>query len=464
MKRAFLALIILLVFVRQGHAQSRMHFYFNKPVDTSVSTGVNAISTGSSMADTIIEYINKAQSTLDIEQYEYVQGSYSNIATAVNNAYARGVIVRWIYDSSISNSGVAMRNVNIHALARVSTNGIMHNKVVIIDANASDPAKAYVLTGSADWNTSMFSTDYNNLVAIQDQQLAIAYTAEFNMMWGSTGAVPNLANSKFGSSKTDLGAHSFTIDGHIVELYFSPSDNTSNHIQTAISSANTDLYFGMYTFTDNTDATMIVSRKNAGVYVAGIDDQFSDQYSPYTTFTNGLGSNFRSYHGAGIYHNKYMIVDPSDKCSDPQVLTGSHNWTSSANSVNDENTLIIHSDTVANLYYQSFYADFMGIGGTIVAQHGCSNEVAITQINNDNVAVYPNPSTGSFNFSYNLPVSGVTSLTVTDATGRIVAIADKHVVDNAGTHSVSIDVPSPGLYFWVFSFRGYTTTGKLVKL
>ncbi len=46
------------------------------------------------------------------------------------------------------------------------------------------------------------------------------------------------------------------------------------------------MYFGMYTFTDNADATLLVSRHSAGVYVAGIEDQFSSTYTPHTTLTS----------------------------------------------------------------------------------------------------------------------------------------------------------------------------------
>ncbi len=467
MKRMFLAAFAILAFVQQGHTQSRMHFYFNFPVNNSVSTGVNAMYVGNSMADTIVAYINKAQSTMDITQFEYIQSSsYANIATAINNAYNRGVTVRYIYDGSATNTGMNALNSNIHTLASPTTSGygIMHNKFIIIDANATNPANAYVLSGSPDWSTTMFSSDYNNLVAIQDKPLALAYTAEFNMMWGGTGATPNTANTKFGPNKTDLGMHSFTIDGHLVELYFSPSDNTDSHIQSTIATANTDLYFGMYTFTSGTDASLIVGRKNAGVYVAGIDDSYSNSYSPHTTFVNGLGSNFKVYTGSGIYHNKYMIVDPSDKCSDPMVLTGSHNWTTAANTMNDENTLIIHSDTVANLYYQAFYADFTGLGGTLTSQKGCPNAVAAVQLSDNNVMAYPNPSAGNFTISYDMQLSSQVSLYVTDAIGRVVAGSQEPVVKNEGTHEVTIDVPAPGIYFWVFRSGTYTRSGKLVKL
>ena len=40
------------------------------------------------------------------------------------------------------------------------------------------------------------------------------------------------------------------------------------------------------------------------------------------------------------------------------VVTGSHNWSASAENVNDENTVIVHDERIANLFYQEFYARY----------------------------------------------------------------------------------------------------------
>src|SRR5262249_7595712 len=157
---------------------------------------------------------------------------------------------------SQSNTGLALLNAGIPTLASPTTSsfGIMHNKFVIIDAKSSNPNDQFVSTGSEDWGVTQFNKCTNNILFIQDSALAHAYLDEFNMMWGDTGIVANAALSKFGPNKTDLGAHIFHIGGKTVELYFSPSDHTDSHIQSTINSANTDLYFGMYTFTEVTDA------------------------------------------------------------------------------------------------------------------------------------------------------------------------------------------------------------------
>jgi len=459
-------LIFLLTICINANAGNKILYYFNHPVDNSVSTGMNAVYLNSCMADTLVAYINRSKFTIDIAQYDYNQGSYANIATAINSAYTRGVQIRWIYDGSSSNTGLSLLNSAIHTLGSPTSSSynIMHNKFVLIDANSSNPNDAIVFTGSFDWSTQQFNTDHNNCVIIQDSALAHAYTDEFNLMWGGTGNTPNSSLSKFGPYKTDLGKHSFIIDGKHVELYFSPLDGTNTHIQSAISSANTDLYFGMYTFTDNTDANLIVSRYTSGVYVAGIDDSYSNSYSPYSTFTSGLGVHFKVYTGTGLYHNKFLIVDPSDTCSDPLVLTGSHNWTTSANTKNDENTLIIHDDTAANIYYQSFRADFTSIGGTLATIHGCgsSNYIPMYNTIENSTSIYPNPTNGKFTISYTLPSFNKGSVEIYNVLGQVVASLVKNENQQTGNYAYNFTIDKTGIYFAQFTIGTEHYIKKLI--
>ena len=460
---------------------NKFTYYFSQPVDTSVRTGTPAVYLHSCLADTLIAYFNRAKYNIDIAQYEYTQGVYSNLATAINAAYTRGVKIRWIYDGAATNTGMTALNAGIHTLGSPTTSAynIMHNKFVIIDGKSTNPNDALVWTGSADWTTDQFNKDFNNIVIVQDSALAHAYLAEFNMMWGDTGIAPNTTVSKFGPYKTDLGHHSFSIGGKTVELYFSPSDGTNSHIQNTINTANTDMYFGMYTFSDNTDASLIVSRQTAGVYVAGIDDSYSNSYTPYTTFTSGLGSMFKVYTGTGlypyIYHNKYLIVDPSNTCSDPLVLTGSHNWTATADTKNDENILIIHDASAANIYYQAFHKDFITMGGTlshVSATSGCGttylkegeNGVSDVANENDNFSVYPNPSTGSFTIAYGLATRGFVSVSITDFMGKTNYLPVTNEYKDAGNYSFQFDPAIPGIYIIKMQIGDKVYIGKMVKI
>ncbi|MEI8204903.1 MAG: phospholipase D-like domain-containing protein [Bacteroidota bacterium] len=390
--------VFLFSFLSWGQTP-KIKAYFTRPVNTSVSSGINAIYLNSLVDDTLIAYINRAKYTLDIAVYSFNEASgISSISAAVNSAYARGVAVRWIYDGSSSNPSLPLLDTNIKKLASPTSAdyGIMHNKFMVIDANSADTTEPTVWTGSTNWTAAQIMTDANNVLIIQDKEVALAYTTEFNEMWGGTDLTPNLTNSKFGPYKTDNTQHSFMVGGIPVELYFSPTDGANAKLQQSIESANVDMYFGIYSFTVAADADLISSDIQNGVYVAGIMDPTSSSYPPYASLTPVMGANLIKDNITGLYHNKMLIVDPSAPNSDPLVFTGSFNWSASAETKNDENAVIVHNATIANVYYQSFYQNFIDEGGTLAVQSGIASEAKPSSI-----MLYPNPCNAFVNIKTN---------------------------------------------------------------
>ncbi len=456
--------------VSASASSGKIIIYFNNPVNNTVSTGVNAIYLSNCVADTIIAYINRARYSIDIAMYNYVQTSgFANMATAINSAYSRGVRIRWIYDGTASNTGLSLLNPAIPRVVSPTTSAynIMHNKFVIIDANSSNPNDAIVSAGSTNWTEQQLNDDPNNILFIQDSALAHTYTSEFNMMWGDTGMVPNTTLSKFGPYKTDLGRHIFNIAGKTIELYFSPSDGTNDRIMSTINSATTDLYFGVYTFTLANDANAIIGRDTMGVYTAGIVDGNSISSAAYPILTSGLGSSLKTYSGSYIYHNKLAIIDQSNTCSDPIVLNGSHNWTNAANTQNDENTLIIHDDTIANIFYQAFYADFLALGGSLTAIPPCipaTTNLAHAEQPNDIFDIYPNPTGGEINFRYYLTKDEPVQLAVYDLLGRNINEVVKTDQQKAGSYIYTVTLPTQGVYIARLSIGNNILTQKVIKL
>lgn len=456
--------IITLLFVigflniQAGTLSSHIKIFFTRPVDTTVSSGTPAKFVNQGIDDTLINYINRAKHTLDIAVYDYKQSAgISNIATAINNAYTRGVQVRWIYEPSISNAGLSQLNSAIPTTYnRAAGNfGIMHNKFMIIDANSSTPSDAYVWTGSCNWDEEQIDSDFNNIIIIQDQPLAQAYLGQFNQMWGSTGALPDTVNAKFSTHKTNLGQHSFTVDGIPISLYFSPSDNTNDHLLSMISSANSQMFFGQYAFTISDNADSIVKKINAGVYTAGIMDDFATNYTAYSTLSPVMGNMLRVYnHGSSIYHNKFFLVDACDLSSDPTLETGSHNWSQTADTKNDENALIIHDATVANIYYQAFVKDFAVLGGTLATcnlSSGINENTADAAFN-----LYPNPTHKEFVLATNSIDNSTFSLQ--NALGQTILSQN---IASVETH-INISHFAPGIYFVQLKQGDKTTVKQLV--
>jgi hypothetical protein len=112
--------------------------------------------------------------------------------------------------------------------------------------------------------------------------------------------------------------------------------------------------------------------------------------------------------GAGIMHHKFMVVDEGTTNS-PTLLVGSHNWSSSANNKNDENTLIFHDNQeLANIYYQAFKSRF-----------DLNKNVGFAEVNFANsISCYPNPSNGQFTVEMNIEKATELTVNVFDLSGR----------------------------------------------
>lgn len=427
-------------FATASNSTGDIKVYFNESVDHSYSTGTNAIRLDNLIDDTLIAYIDRAKYTLDIAIYSFDNNNISNIATALNNAYNRGVDIRIVYEGGNTNAGLNPLNAAIPRLASPTSSayGIMHNKFMIMDANSSDPNDPIVWTGGTNWTDNQINTDANTVIIFQDQTLARTYEVEFEEMWGDTGMVPDQAASRFGPYKIDNTPHEFVIGGKRVEQYFSPSDNVNSVILDKIGSANSELCIETMLITRSDLAYAITNASSAGVMVHVLVDEQSNT-TVWPTLQSGLPSGHLVDHSpAGIMHNKTMIVDPNNTASDPLVLTGSHNWSNSADQRNDENTVVVHDPVIANIFYQEFVPRYTSSGGVLSVNDGAFNVI---------YNVYPNPSSGRFFMSYTLDNANELTVHVLDITGKV--ILEKQVQGNAGKNEVELNAGdlSAGVYF-----------------
>ena len=342
-------------FITQSVSTGSIKTYFTRPVDTTVATGAKAIQIYRAVDDTCIAYINRAKQTVDIAIYNFNVEGISSIANALNAAYARGVRVRIVTDGGTNNSAIPTLVAGIGKIGRMVIPGIMHNKFMVIDGQSTNPNDPIVWTGSCNWTDQNVNTDANNVLFIQDASLAKVYTIEFNEMFGSTTAMPNAANAKFGPAKSDNTPHELVIGGKRVEVFFSPSDGVNQQIVNHIATANNDLEVGTMLITRTLISNAIIERKNAGVTSkVVISNRATSDATVVANLQAALGSNFKEYHEQGLLHSKVMIVDQSGLASDPFVWTGSHNWSDAANVSNDENSIVIHDAAISNLYFQEF--------------------------------------------------------------------------------------------------------------
>ncbi|MEL6637733.1 MAG: phospholipase D-like domain-containing protein [Bacteroidota bacterium] len=332
--------------------------YFNHEVDHSVATGPLAVSTDA-IIDTIISYLDRAQQTLDITMYEVEN---ERIINAIVAAADRGVTVRYLSDNEGNNEVLSTLSDNNIPVLEGNETGLMHDKFILIDrASVND---SWVMTGSMNHTEANLGWDFNNVICIQDQALANAYFLEFNEMWGGSDDQPDLQNAKFSNQKSDNTPHRFLIGGRPTELYFSPTDGTAAQIKRVLDGAQNELAFAVLVFTENSLGSAVLDAYDRGLEVSGIIDYVEFNGSefvflqnndvPVVDYQNADGSQWPD---GPTLHHKYAIVDYATP-EEAVLITGSHNWTASANSIHDENTLIIRDATLANLYYQEFSARY----------------------------------------------------------------------------------------------------------
>jgi phosphatidylserine/phosphatidylglycerophosphate/cardiolipin synthase-like enzyme len=402
--------------------------YFTRQVDNSYATIENAISLGTLTNDTIAAYILRAQQAVDIAIYNFTDDA--TIANAINNRYNAGVQVRIVSDGSTAQLGLSLLNPNIPVVERINTSGtgIMHNKFIVVDPDSA--ANSWVFTGSTNWTDNNMSTDFNNIIIFQDQSIARGYRLEFEEMWGGSGAQPGNPNGVFGASKTNNTPLQYVMGPNDikVESYFSPTDNTNGAIIKTMQTTDTNLDYAILAFTRADIADAIIAEDDLFlVLVRGMMEQTSDPASEFA-YLQAAGQDIRSHEGIQYdLHHKYCIVDHSTLDSDPTVLTGSHNWSSAAQTTNDENTVVVHDARVANLYLQEFMATWSLVG--------------VEDETNNDMSVYPNPA--SYNLWVGVPVqSGKSILNIYSAQGQLVHTENL----NAGMNQVSLPSLAVGTY------------------
>ncbi|MBE0650036.1 MAG: T9SS type A sorting domain-containing protein [Bacteroidales bacterium] len=441
-------------FATISNSTGNIKVYFNTPVDNSYSTGVDAIYLHNTVDDTLINYINRAKYTIDMAIYNLNNDGISNISQALIDAANRGVRVRVVGDGTTANLGFnAFTGTNVHYIKRpTSISGIMHNKFVIFDAESSNPDDPIVWTGSTNFTEAQIDQDANNVIIVQDQSLAKTYQIEFEEMWGSTGDTPDASNAKFGPQKIDNTPHEFMINGQRVECYFSPTDGVNSQIVSHIKTANHDLNIATMLLTRDDVAAQIdtASMDGAGVNML-TDQESSNSTSVNTTLSAALGSHYVFYTGAGIMHNKYMIIDEGDASSDPMIWTGSHNWSDAANNKNDENTLVVHEATIANLYYQNFMQLYLTSGGVTAVRNFDENPV-------QGMNVFPNPvQQGNVNVSCFISQGeNVGTIQLVDMTGRMVFNRTLQLTNGENKLSYNFPVSYRGTYVMRLITRKHT--------
>lgn len=287
-----------------------------------------------SIEQKLIDKINSARTSIHIVSFEF---NLTPVAEALIAAHQRGVDVRWVTDDEnglgadsepdagqfalLSQAGIEVRSDDRSAL--------MHDKFWIFDGET-------VWTGSTNITVSGIFKQNNNVIVVHSVEVASMYEREFQEMW----------DGQFGPrSPSTVDQQSTVVEGTPIHVLFSSEDGVVDRIIAFVQGAKTSIRFLAFSFTDYPLADAMRQRFSAGVDVSGVFEKVgSDTESAELRTLFCARIPVRQDGNGSFMHDKLIIIDGHI------VITGSLNFSSSADEANDENVIILDNAEIATLY------------------------------------------------------------------------------------------------------------------
>lgn len=273
-----------------------------------------------------------AQRSVDIAAYNLDLWS---VRDALFEASSSGAIVRVVVESANLDQPEIqdLLNGGIEVVADTS-DALMHHKFVVVD-------DWDVWTGSMNFTLNGAYRHDNNLLHLQSSKLAQNYRREFEEMF---------VEGRFGRlSRRDTPFPTFRIEGADVEVYFSPDDGALSGLLDALGQAEQQVLVMAFTLTTDEITELLIEHMAHGIDVRVVldADQVRNTGNDYEWLLES-GVDVRTDRNPYNMHHKVMLIDGE------VVVTGSYNFTRSAEERNDENLIIIKDDNLASSYLVEF--------------------------------------------------------------------------------------------------------------
>jgi len=191
------------------------------------------------------------------------------------------------------------------------------------------------------------------MLRFASRQIAADYTNEFEQLF----------EGRFGTAKSSATPYPHVRVGQAtVEVYFAPEDGVAKYVLQRLQAAKRSIHFMSFSYTSSAIADAMVGQDKAGLQVRGV---FESQNA------GGTGSAFGRLRQGGvdvledgncyILHHKVIVID------EHTVITGSYNFTNSAERDNDENLVIVNDPNLARAYLD----EFQRVYAQVQAPTGC---------------------------------------------------------------------------------------------
>ncbi len=286
-----------------------------------------------------------------------------------------------IGNGSATPSGMAKRLEKAHVVVKerdLSKAGrsspSVHNKFIVEVDKHSGPVR--VLTGSTNWTTTGLCTQLNNTLVIERPEIAVRFRKQWDLL---VKAHDDMPDSLIASNSKE------TEDPPVSVIFSAAKDHVDlAEAEELIRAAKQGLFFLNYTPGQSPLLNALLDRSQGahGPYVRGVVSEVRESkngkiiehgvrvvrrgeeklFREHPLLPSGISANApswakeeftrRMFFPAGlmaIVHSKVIVADPfSDNCA---VVTGSHNFSTSASEKNDENLVIIRGNKrLAEIY------------------------------------------------------------------------------------------------------------------
>ena len=253
----------------------------------------------------------------------------------------------------------------------ISPGALGHNKFLVRTDKKGNPISVW--TGSTNWAPTGLCTQVNNGILIENPDVAAVYLEQWHALRKAKSAFPKpfvAANSQpkpvgddvagkprcvvwftRTSKGVDLAALQAEVDKAkqgILFLMFMPgakgllarvferSEEPDFYVRGVVSTLPNGLGDE-----SEVDVKLVDGKQRTKVHLNIIQPQ-GNKHRFANFAAEVTRSEFLSQVGHAIIHSKVLVIDPFSK--DPVVITGSHNFSSTASQKNDENFIIIKGD------------------------------------------------------------------------------------------------------------------------
>ncbi len=250
---------------------------------------------GEGIKDQTLLFISQAKTSLDICVYAITD---RQIIDELSQKANQGVRVRICTDN-------AYPLVLPDAKIVYDSQGLMHNKYMIADSER-------VWFGSTNLTPTSLEDHENNVLISTDNSLKEAFQQNFDQCFSGL----------YKESRKPLG---------FKMIRFSPEEDCFDFLLDELSHAKKKVYIAMYAFSDNRIAHYLKILSSKGVQISILVDKDWNMSSVYSDIDDMSRYAFvRLDVCDALLHEKFVVID------ERVVMTGSYNYTASAQTRNDE--------------------------------------------------------------------------------------------------------------------------------